>query len=291
MSKSTKSKSKGLSLPSGKKKQTPVQRSVSLPHDIPAICRALRTPPTLALQETKEGFVKVETKSQEMVALKNLLRDLLMPRGGRRGFMYRGKISLAGQVIANSGLGKYLQFWSASSTLLWNSISTAAEFTTLDALFDEFFIHSVTVHYIPHNRGSSNTSASGSASGNPGDLNTCGAMCVCLYHNASAYADTSGAFANMSVARTHKLVDLGARWNFRCPNIEKFIPDGPLGDQTTATSTMSWCQISAVAKYGGFLQISTPVATANTAATNTLLFSGVFGDTLIEFDVSWRARA
>jgi len=291
MESKSKSKSKGPYSPSGKKKQTPVQRSVFLKHDIPALCRAVRTPPTLALQETKDGFSEVALKSQAQDALKNLLRDLLAPRPGRRGFMYRGKIALAGQIIANSGLGKYLQFWSASSTLLWSSVSSAAEFTTLDVLFDEFFIHSVRIHYIPHNRGSSNTSASSSSSGSPGDLNTCAAICSCLYHNAAPYGDTSGAFANMSVARTHKLVDLGTRFNFHCPNIERFDPSGPIGDQSTATSTMGWCQISAVAKYGGTIQISTPVATANAAATNTILAGGVFGDTLVEFDISWRARA
>lgn len=291
MESKSKSKSKGSHSSSGKKKQTPVQRSVSTQHDILAICRALKAPPVLAMQETKDGFVRVGTKTDDRLALKNLLRDLLAPRSGRRGLMYRGKIALAGQLIANSGLGKYLQFYSASSTLLWNSVSSAAEFTTLDVLFDEFFIHSVCIHYIPHNRYSSNTSASTSASGSPGDLNTCAAMCSCLMHNAAAYTDNSSAFANMSVARSHKLVDLGTRFNFRVPNIERFDPDGPIGDQTTATSTMGWCQISASAKYGGTFQVSTPVPTAMTAAANTILASGVFGDLLVEFDISWRARA
>jgi len=291
MASKTKHKKSGGSLtPSKVAKHAPFPKHVYVTQDIPAICRALRTPATLAMRETKSGEVMVETKSEPPAALKNLLRDLLAPRSGRSGMMYRGRISLNGAIIANSGLGKYLQFWSASTSLLWNAVSTAAEFTTLDVLFDEFFIHSVHIRYYPRNVYQGN-SASASSSGSPGDLNTCAAMCSCLMHNASAYTDNSSAFQNMSVARSHKLVHLGQRFSWRIKNIERFDPNGPLGDQTTATSTMSWCQISAAAKYGGLIQIATPVATAASAAVTTLLASGQFGDFLMTFDISWRARA
>jgi len=139
MASKTKHKKSGGSLtPSKVAKHAPFPKHVYVTQDIPAICRALRTPATLAMRETKSGEVMVETKSEPPAALKNLLRDLLAPRSGRSGMMYRGRISLNGAIIANSGLGKYLQFWSASTSLLWNAVSTAAEFTTLDVLFDEF---------------------------------------------------------------------------------------------------------------------------------------------------------
>ncbi len=173
----------------------------------------------------------------------------------------------------------------------WNQVANASEFSSLDVLFDEFWIKSVTVRYWPRNKYSAQSTATSSASGSPGDLNTCAATFYFLPNAATNYTDQSTAWVNASVAAQHKTVNLGENFTFTVRNPEKFSWDGILGDQTTGSSCMSWCQTTNATKYGGYFGIATPVQSGASAGIGLLLENGVFGDAIYSFDVAWRARA
>jgi len=191
----------------------------------------------------------------------------------------------------NTGGAKYLQFIGGTSTTLpWTNVSSAAEWTAIDAVFDEFFIRSVTLKYMPRNKYSAQSTASASATGSPGDVNTCAATVVFLHHNAAPYGDTSSTWTAACNAQQHKLVNLGDNWSFTARNPEKFSFDGPLGDQSSV-ATMGWCNIAQSGHYGGFFQLATPLASGASAGIGALLEGGVFGDFIIVYDVAFRARA
>jgi len=214
------------------------------------------------------------------------------PRARFEGGIYRTVITGGAQVTVNGAPGKFKQFLNGSTTSIpWNSVGSAAEFASLDGLFDEFFVHSVTLRYFPRNKYSAQSTATSGASGSPGDLNTCAAVVYCLTHGATDYADSVTTWTAAAVARYHKFVNLGDYFRFRAKNPEKYDPKGPLGDMTTATSNMSWCQTTGAAKYGGFFGLATPAASGAAIGIGTLLEAGIFGDLLYEVDVSFRARA
>jgi len=249
-------------------------------------------------QATDEDGVGVGAR-----ALARVKHDLSVGRGvplipavkgkmSTRGLHYRNKIYQGCQIVVNSAAAKYLQFINGSSTkITWNQVGSASEFTSLDAIFDEFYIRSVTLRYIPRNHYSAQSTASSSATGSPGDLNTCAATLVGLPHNGAAYADSSTAWVIMLAAQHKKFVDMGAPWIYKFANPEKFAWDGPLGDMATSNSTMMWCQNSNTSAYGGLFQLATPAASGAAIGIGTLLENGIFGDLIIEYDVCWRARA
>jgi hypothetical protein len=222
----------------------------------------------------------------------SLLKDLLRQPRSKKGFHYQTVLWFGGQIIVNSSAAKYLQFLNGVTQLTWGSIlGSLPELTSLDSLFDEFFCRKMRLHFHPRNMHSANSTASATAAGSPGDLNTCGATIVGLPHAASPYTDSNMSWINMSASERKKFVNLGASWSFSFPNPEKFSWDGPVGDQTTSFMTMSWCSFTAIAKHGGFFQIATPAASGASAGIGSLLEGGIFGDYIIECHVACRARA
>jgi hypothetical protein len=196
------------------------------------------------------------------------------------------------QFSVNTAAGKYKQFLNGGVNYGWTQLANAAEFNSIDALFDEVFIRSVTMHYIPCNRHSANTTASTTAAGSPGFINTLAAVAYCLPHNAADYTDSSSTAQNALQAWHSKYVDLGIPFVLRVKNPEKFDWQGPLGDQSSSTSTMSWCQFSKVGScYGGFFAIATPEASGASAGIGTLLEGGIWGHIKVTYDIAVRARA
>jgi len=236
-------------------------------------------------EKKSDGESKV-LKGERLVPLK-LLKSVF----SRAGMRFSTKLSFNCTLAANSGLGKYLQFMNGVSAPHWGDlVGSISEFVTLDAIFDEFWVKSVEIRYIPRNSYQQNSAAS-SASGAPGDLNTCAAMLIWLPYVPAAYSDASTAFQAMAVATQHHLFDLAKPTEFTAHNPVTFDWGAQVGEQSASYADMGWNEIALPTKLGGFWQVSTPVPTAATAAVNTLVASGVFGDVLMIWDMAFRSRA
>jgi len=202
---------------------------------------------------------------------------------------WSGFLTAASNVTYNAAAGKYIQTFNTAATYPILNVGSAVEFSTLDALYDECFVHYADFQAVPRNV--YNTSAYCTADGDFKNGGTCGATVVGMQHNAAAYGDGVNAWINMLTQQQHAVVDLGKPWKFRWTNIEKFSWDTPLGDQTTAASTQGWCQNSLVAtKYGGYLQLATPLATGAALGIGNLVEGSTPCDIAIRFRISMRAR-
>jgi len=234
-----------------------------------------------------------DSKEEKEESARVLTLPMLKGLGKTKGMRFETTLAYGTQIAVNSSAGKYEQFISGATAFQWGSlVAGLAEFSSLDALFDEFFIRSVKLQYIPRNHFSAQSTASSSASGSPGDLNTCGATFVWLPHNGALYADSAAAWYNAAVAQHHKIVDMGNRVNWTVKNPTKFSWTLPIGDQSTSLSNMGWCQFSlASAKYGGAYQLITPVASGASVGIGTLLENGIFGDVMFHVHLACRARA
>lgn len=210
----------------------------------------------------------------------------------------RGTFTLAqsASIVVNSAAGKYIQFFNTSQTNLpWQQLSSAAEFSTLDVLFDEVFVHSCRLVFKPRNGASANYSSNAvaaTAAGEPGQLNTCIANIYFLPHSAPVYTDNSSTFQNSAIVSQHKIVDLGRAFKFVMLNPERFDWRGPLADQTSTASAMGWMIFGRVStNLGGNAYMATPVASGAAAGLGTLTEGGVFGDYMIYWKLSVRSRA
>jgi len=207
-------------------------------------------------------------------------------RSMSRGMHYQCRVAVNTVCGTNSSTGKYLGFFASSTTLKWGALSNNAEFSALDTLFDEVFIRAVTIRYLPRNRyqGMSSTIAT--------DLNNCAGTIVGMPHATGVYTDSSGAWAAMVSATQHRVINTADPFTFRMTNPESFSWNGPLGDQSTSASTMSWCILPNVGTYyGGYFQWAFAAATATSAAPTTLVASAVLGDMMVYWDIALRARA
>jgi len=244
----------------------------------------------LASREEKVSYAPSPT----MVSI--LPKDLLASakgRNSRRPMRADFRLVSGFQVVVNSSANKYLQFLSGTATsLAWNLLASANEFTSLDALFDEVFVKSVKLKFIPRNRHSAQSSAAASASGSPGDVNTVGASLHFLPHSVPAFADNSINWSQSQTVEQSKFVDLGSPFEFTAINHERFAWDGPEGDQTSAQATQGWLNFTRVStNLGGNFYLSTPVASGAAAGIGVLLEGGIFGDLLVEWNIAVRARA
>jgi hypothetical protein len=244
-------------------------------------------------KETKDGWVKLgDPKEGKTVKL--------LPMGTLRGLFkrYETRICLGGQYKTNTGVS-YVAMWdiaggsSSNSTLAWNQVGNASEFTTLDAIFDEFFVRSSRLRLFPSNKYSAQGPASfatATAAGSPGTLNTCAATLIWLPHAGVTFSSSAGAWVNARSAETSIAFETGDCAILSAKNTEKFAWDGPLGDPVSA-STQSWCMNSNSAKYGGTHQLV--LAHSSGASVSAGLFpeGAQMGDWLLEFIVAWRARA
>jgi len=203
-------------------------------------------------------------------------------------------VSYGTNISVNSGAAKYLQFIGGGTGFFVNQVASSTEWASLGSIFDEVFVHSMELSYMPVNKYSANTTANqgtSAAAGQPGFVNTLGANIFGLQHNQPLYADSSSTWYVSSIATDSKWVNLGDPFHFKWNNYENFAWDGPEGDTTTAAMTQSWLNIANVAKLGGYISIATPEASGAAAGLGALVEGGVFGHCLIRWKVSFRARS
>jgi len=248
--------------------------------------------------ERKDGFavlgLKSKTFSQEAIDHETsilqreiaLLKSLLMGKAGS-GLGLRFSIRLANQqpIVTNSATGKYFQFFNGGIAYAFSNLSNATEFTSLDVLFDEVFIHKLEMHYKPRNKYCPYVLVTG-------NVQSCLACIHVIPHNDPPYADGATLVQTSAVTTQHKLVNVGEEWTFTAHNPTRFEWDGDVQDQTTSQAGMGWCAFPQVAtKYGGNVYLATIVPTAAAASNTAWAPSWPLGDMVVYFDISVRARA
>jgi len=232
-------------------------------------------------ERTLRVETKIETKSEVPLGVRLLGK-------GAGGLFTRGNFKLAIYYAptVNTSAGKYLQFLATTGTVVaFSGFASAAEFTSLDVLFDEVFVHSMTMIYKPRNKYSAISTAAAAA-----DTNTVAANIYFMPSGAAQYTDNSNAFVNSAVTTQHKIVNMGENWSVRFYNPTKFAWDGPTNVPNT-TGWMGWILMSSVSGIAGYSAMATPVASGAAAGFGTLLEGGVFGDMMVYYDVSVRTRA
>jgi hypothetical protein len=212
------------------------------------------------------------------------------------GYKYRTNMHQVSTLATSSSAGKYQLnvMGSGSGGYTMTNVSILAEWSAINSLFDEFFIHACHLRFIPTNRHSANTTANtgaASAAGQPGFVNTLGIAWAGYQHNQSLPSDSATNVATFLTSSLSKWANSGDPHSFAWRNDEKFMADGPVGDQSTSGSTQSWCNVSASSKYGGQVACCCAEPTGASALIGTLYEAAVMGHLVASFDLSFRVRS
>jgi len=122
----------------------------------------LRMPQHSRLEEppSPNGFQLIEKKSDAKDTDSQSLLKTLMRNMFKADHPYRTRLGLSGELITSAaGL--------VNSNFAVSSLSSAQEWASIDALFDEFFVHSMTIKLAPYNRAGGGTSAAAVVGGTP----------------------------------------------------------------------------------------------------------------------------
>lgn len=189
-----------------------------------------------------------------------------------------------GSSLQTSGsAGKYYLTWTGPSTpymLLSTLIASSSETASFDAVFDEFFVRDVQFVYEPYN-------AFGGALTDGTTVNNgqnCGLAMVGYQHAQAGPSDSSAAWYIAAASSLYKYANSGKKFSFTWKNVEKFAWDGPMGDQSTADMTTSWCSFTNTSVYGGRVYAMLPFPSGASAGL------GVFGESVVLGTVLMRAR-
>jgi hypothetical protein len=164
-----------------------------------------------------------------------------------------------------------------NTTVSNTSVAGLTEFTSFAAIFDEFFIKSFELVFIPHNY---RLAPVGTTSGT--NLCNCPIAVVSLQHATPTYSTMSSALEH----ETARAVSSGERWNHRWVNSEK--PSVVISPQTsTATASQNWCLTSGstAAAYTGQVQM---IATDALGTGGTVV---AIGRVMVRWVVKFRIRA
>lgn len=252
--------------------------------DMPVVLKPPVTPD--AKEDVKDPYVVLGTKSphlrfspkevamqlslleasDEKTSLTNMARAAL---GSNKRWAF--KIGFVSSLSSN-GSG-YVNTVTACST-----VTSTAEFTSLAALFDEFFVVRMESHYMPRSRyGVNLTYGLGLQQSNTG------LGVVNIHHGATVYTTMSSMVPNAHF----KMLSTGDPWKYNWENVENPNSDVATAPQTTpAIYTQAWCSTASTmaAAYTGQTQFLSQ-------ATGTILVaSQVLGDVAISYSCLFRAR-
>jgi len=239
--------------------------------------------------ESPNGSVMEGANTDEEPEVKGIVAKPF--RGLRTKGLKRMSVDLFDGKFAtvNTVAGKYIVFLNpgVAAGYTINNVVNAQEWSSVTALFDEFFVEKVQMVYIPNNKYSA-VSASG---GTLVNLNSGMMVLAGIQHNTGAYADSGSTFIQSAAQANSKIVNSGDSFKFTWKNSEKFSWDGTLGDMTTAGSTQAWCSVGSVAKYGGFILASVPSISAAAGTVLAYQDGSNFGVAIYKFRVHFRVRA
>jgi hypothetical protein len=234
----------------------------------------------LLASETKSDAKELEScKSDSKEHEQRFLEPLKMLKGimFKRDQPYRTLLPLTGQ-LATSSSGVVNLVQSASS------VASVAEWSSIDALFDEFFIHAYHIYFQPYNHigagiGTGTVASQPSLAVTNFAANSGLIMCN-LYNGAAQYSTAAAMAANA----THVMKFSGDSWKYSWRNSQRF---DPRGDLVSTSNWQGWTLVSAPSNYAGQVQIR--------AANDTVLGGGAsilaLGTYRTLFDVSFRVRS
>jgi len=158
-----------------------------------------------------------------------------------------------------------------------------------------FFLHKVTVRFEPINQFQVVSVVANAASTSANQQFVALNAPIVVYglqHDQADYADSSNAAQNAMEGMQCKFTNTGRPWVFAWKNVERFDQKGSLGDQTTAATTQSWCQVANVSKLGGGIGVVSLIPTNTTPSTERMIpLSEPFGNVMMTYDVSFRVRS
>jgi len=263
-----------MALASGDSFSSPAIGSTGLP-DLHELIRASAVP-----QETKDGWQLLakrgDSKSPEPVVGLRLLRSIF-----KQDHPYRTILTAQGNLTSTSGTLNY--------QLPCSNITVVSEWSSINSLFDEFFIHSMRLVYRPANQfGSSGFATtmgieSNSATTAGTTVATSGGIIMVSLFSTPAYFSAAAGMGNNP---SKKLASTALPWTYYWRNNVRFDPRGVALNSSVSNGWQGWSYIAEGSVYGGAIQIR---------AINDLSFNGgtsmTHGTWLQEFDVSFRVRA
>lgn len=195
---------------------------------------------------------------------------------------FRTRVSLVGQVATDSSGG--LNFQKAV-----NSLASVQEWGSLDVLFDECFVHSMTMHFMPYNRwfsqlpgGSCAATAVVATTASTAVTSSLGMIIICLFGVPAYFTSNAG----MLNSPSRRLVHSSSGFKYAWRNHVRFDPHGETLSPPSGYGWTGWTQVSNVGTIGGAIQMralnDNPFGSAS-AVLN-------LGSYVMDFDVSFRVR-
>jgi len=237
--------------------------------------------------KTTEGEDEKKSKDEKTETVRLLKEQNLVLKGAvrsmfKRDHPYRTRLGISiNQSTSAAGVVNFT-FGNAD-------IATVSEWSSIDALFDEVFIHSQTLHFFPHNVGGGAPTAGAlnpylvNVSSQPGKVVTAGLICASLFHGGPTYSSAQAMLSNPS----HRQVTSDKRFVYAWRNNERFDPRGPGLSSSTGEAWQGWTLISNTSVYGGTIQIRSNADVVVGDGTNAYNL----GTINRIFDCSFRARA
>jgi len=191
-------------------------------------------------------------------------------------------------------LGVYSQMATNGSGVLNFVVTTAnvvncTEWSTLDVLFDECFVHSYSIKYLPYNTPLAVPVSSGAV---PTVITTTsavtgvasqGLIMACYFSTAVSTAAADTFFSNPN----HKLAHSAKPFRYTWRNNTKFEKRGPsFSPSATTSGWLGWTNVSQAGDLGGCIGIRALHDTAFGSTSNTV----TLGSLVQMYDVSFRAR-
>jgi hypothetical protein len=263
-----------------KSRRAPISSSIS----ISGVLEPLRVKHSTSLVTTEKGFEilpldeKSDVKEREqsfIVALK-LLKGIMF----KADQPYRTRLPLQGGFVT-----------SASGTLNLTqsaaSLSSCSEWSAIDALFDEVFIHSMKFRFFPINNLGGGVGLSNSA-GITGGITAIASttivnapiQMVCLFNGSATYSTAAAMAANATLAVHSSSKPFTYTWR----NNVRFDRRGLC---VNATGFQGWTLIPNISSYGGQIQFRT-MQDSILGTGSALVIPGSY---LCQYDVSFRARS
>jgi len=165
---------------------------------------------------------------------------------------------------------------SSGGTIPMVNFINAAEWSSLAALFDEVYLQSAELVWLPYNLYRANAPAS--------NRSNCGLAWIAHHHNASTYTSFTSALVNPTLKLT---MTNALKFKYKWNNIERVKKDSiDIVKSGTATPTQGWCPTNAtsIAVYQGYVQYLG-------AATITDWTSLNLGNVAVRYKLWFRNRA
>jgi len=235
--------------------------------------------PPVEVKESKDDWLSLSPKKEEKTVSLSAVRSLFPADTS-----FTTSITYMGQ-LSTSAAG------SINFQLPVTNISTVAEWSSLNALFDEFYVHEMSLEAQPYNKfGTLATSAAGTypviqtAASGATFVMAVGVVATAL-QGPAAYYSSAAALANNPAALTFNTADsFRYVWN----NTVRYDPHGMTFSSTTSTNGwQGWTQVQDSAQYGGTIQIRA----INDQPMGDGAHAVNIGGYILRWRVSFRSRA